>query len=298
MAVDIYRKTTGVQLPPAVSADIWAPVLEQSAVLQVAGRTELPGAGKTIPTITGEPTAAWVAETDEKPVSRPTFGSKSMTPYKLAVIVPFSNEFRRDLPALYRELVRRLPLALAKKFDETVFGVSAAPGSNFDTLASAPALTVDGTGTFQDVLNVQVAVAAAGGDLSHWVTSLPLYATMLGSVNGLGQQYFTAGQLPSGQLAPSIFGAPVVKTKGAMRKSTTVGDDTGIAGDFANSMMVGVVEGVTVRVSDQATINDGGTALNLWQRNMFAVLAEIELGCIVRDINHFVRISDGVVDTP
>jgi hypothetical protein len=31
---------------------------------------------------------------------------------------------------------------------------------------------------------------------------------------------------------------------------------------------------------------------------MFAIRAEIEVGFIVRDVNHFVRITDGVVDTP
>ena len=45
-------------------------------------------------------------------------------------------------------------------------------------------------------------------------------------------------------------------------------------------------------------MNDGGTQVNLWQRNMFAVRAEIEVGFIARNVNHFVRITDGVVDTP
>src|SRR5690606_41795837 len=70
-------------------------------------------------TLFRSPTADWVDETDEKPVSRPTFGSKSITPYKLAVIVPFSDEFRRDANALYNECVRRLPGVLAKKFDRS-----------------------------------------------------------------------------------------------------------------------------------------------------------------------------------
>lgn len=297
--IQTNRTLTNVLLPPAVSADIWSQTLEASAVMQVAKPITLPGSGITVQQITGEPTASWVNETDEKPVSRPTVGTKSMTPYKLAVIEPFSNEFRRDLPGLYRELVRRLPFALGRKFDETVFGVASAPGSNFDTLATAPALTVDATATFTDVLGVLTTIAAAGGDLSHWIVSNALWATMLSSINSsTGQQYFTAGQLPSGELATSIFGAPVLKTKGTLRKSTTVGDDTGIAGDWANSAIYGTVEGVQIKVSDQATINDGGTQLNLWQRNMFAVMAEIEVGFIVRDVNHFVRITDGAVDTP
>jgi hypothetical protein len=31
--------------------------------------------------------------------------------------------------------------------------------------------------------------------------------------------------------------------------------------------------------------------LNLWQRNMFAVLAEIEVGFVVRNAAHFVKLT-------
>jgi hypothetical protein len=58
----------------------------------------------------------------------------------------------------------------------------------------------------------------------------------------------------------------------------------------------GTVEGVQISISDQATLNDGGTAINLWQRNMFAVRAEVEIGFRVRDVNHFVSINDGTAD--
>ena len=39
-------------------------------------------------------------------------------------------------------LPQRLPGALAKKFDQTVFGAVEAPGSNFDTLKACPAQTI------------------------------------------------------------------------------------------------------------------------------------------------------------
>ena len=64
----------------------------------------------------------------------------------------------------------------------------------------------------------------------------------------------------------------------------------GYAGDW-NQAVYGTVEGVQISVSDQATINDGGTQLNLWQRNMFAVRAEIEVGFRVRDISYFAKLT-------
>ena len=120
---------------------------------------------------------------------------------------------------------------------------------------------------------------------------------LLSQVATDGRPLFIPDATTSGRVG-SIFGRPVYSTNAALVKSTTVGDDTAVAGDFANSAIYGTVEGVQIDVSDQATVNDGGTQVNLWQRNMFAVRAEIEVGFITRNVNHFVRITDGVVDTP
>ena len=134
--IDINRGTTGLTLTPEQSNEIIAKAVEQSAVMQLAERVSLPGSGLSIPVITGEPVADFVAETAEKPVSNATFSTKTMTPYKIAVIEMFSMEFRRDFRRLYDELIRRLPAALATKFDATVF-FGTAPGTGFDVLTSA-----------------------------------------------------------------------------------------------------------------------------------------------------------------
>ena len=104
---DISRATSNVALPVEVSEEIWAKAIEQSAFMQLGTRVNIPGTGTNIQTITGEPQADWVAETGVKPVSFHTFGKKTLTPYKLAVIEPFSNEFLRDKKGLYAECVNR-----------------------------------------------------------------------------------------------------------------------------------------------------------------------------------------------
>lgn len=288
-AGDLKRSTSGVNLPAQVSAEIWSTTQESSAVMAVSRQISLPGSGVSIPIITGDSAADWVAESAEKPVSHATVSNKTMTPYKLAVIETFSMEFRRDLPALYGELVRRLPGALAKKFDSTVLA-GTAPGSGFDVLSSAPALTVDGTNTYADLAAVFNAVAAAGGSLSHWVASPSFEGLLLSQVASDGRPLFIPDATTQGRVG-SIFGRPVYTTRGDLAKSTTVGDDTAVAGDFANSAIYGTVEGVQVDISDQATVNDGGTQINLWQRNMFAVRAEIEIGFRVKDDTEFVRLT-------
>lgn len=293
--ININRTTAGVSLPAQVSSEIWGMMVEQSAVMQAARQISLPGSGITIPVITGDAAAGWVAETDEKPVSRATLDNKLMTPYTLAVIEPFSNQFRRDLPSVYAELARRLPFSLAKVFDATVAGAVAAPGANFDTLATSPQMVVDATATFADMAAVVNAIAAAGGDLTGWIANSSLHGLLLTTVDAFGRQIFVPATGTS-RVVGSVFGAPVVKTRGTLMTSAAIGDGIGIAGDWANSAVWGSVEGVQISISDQATIQDGATSINLWQRDMFAVRAEIEVGFRVRDVNHFVQINDGVID--
>ena len=295
--IDINRTTTGVNLPPSVSQEIWGATVYNSAVMAASRQIALPGSGVNVPIITGEPDAAWVAETDRKPLSSHTLTNKTMTPYTLAVIELFSNQFRRDLPALYAELIRRLPAALGRKFDSTVFGTTAVPGSNFDSLSTAPSMVVDGTNTYSDLVGVFQSVASAGGNLSHWLASPALQGTLLAATDGFGRPLFLPDATASNTVG-QMLGRPIVGTTGSMLKSTTAGDDTGIAGDFANGAVWGSVEGIQISISENAVEKADGTVIAPWSRNMFAVRAEIEVGFRVVDVNRFVRINDGVVDTP
>lgn len=286
--IDVNRTTDGVRLDPVAAAEIWSAAEEASAAMTLANQIPLPGPGVTVDIITGEPEAEWVAETDEKPVSRPTLGSKLMTPYTLAVIVPFSNQFRRDKARLYNELVRKLPNALAKKFDQTVFGSVTAPGANFDKLSTAAAIGLGGD-TYGAVVEADQAVANGGGELTGWAISPQGRGLLLGARDDMGRPLFIP-DVNSTNRVGSILGAPVAQSKGVYLSGSP--NQIGFAGDWSSANW-GSVEGVSVDFADQATLTDGEDIINLWQRNMFAVRAEVEIGFRVRDIAHFVKLTDG-----
>lgn len=103
MAVDISRTTTNVIFDKEISSEIISKAIEESAFMQLAQRMEIAGNGKKFQTIDGDPVPEWVGETDAKPVGKFTFGTKEVEPYKMALIVPFSDEFRRDEAAPYNE---------------------------------------------------------------------------------------------------------------------------------------------------------------------------------------------------
>ena len=269
---------SNIQLPPDISSEIIAKTQEASAVMQMARQIELPGRGVEIPVIVSDPEASWVGETEEKPVSNPTLDKKIMTAYKLAVIVPFSNEFRRDAAALYDELVRRLPAALGMKFDQTVAGTVNAPGSNFDTFAAATAQAL-GNDPYAALVAAYTDVAAHGGDINGWVLSAQGKGALLSAVDGNKRPLFINNAAEGA--VPTILGARTVQSAGVYKAGSSGSPSTpavlGIAGDWTKALY-GTVEGVEIGYSEDATLVNGDDTINLFQQNMFAVRAEIEIG--------------------
>ena len=264
---------TSIDLPVDVSNEILQKTQESSAVMRLARQIALPGRGTAINVITSDPTAAWVGETSAKPVSNPGLETKVMRAYKLAVIVPFSNEFRRDVAALYDALVSRLPAALGAKFDNTVFGGTAAPGSDFDTFANVTAQDIE-TDAYAGLVAADGDIAAHGGILNGFALAPQGKSILLGATDQNKRPLFI-NSVAEGAI-PMILGAQTMISKGAYVTGTP--NVVGFAGDWTQALY-GTVEGVKVDFSSDATLDIGsGNVINLFQQNMFAVRAEIEVG--------------------
>lgn len=280
----ISTNRSDITLPAEVAQEILQKVRTASAVMQLAPRINLPGRGIQIPVITSDPSAAWVSETSAKAVSNPGLSTKLMQAYKLAVIVPFSDEFRRDAAALYDALIDRLPDALAYKFDQTVIGAVDAPGENFDTFATctAQALVPSGSDTiYGNLVKAYADIAEHGGSLNGFGLSPAGIGLLLGATTTTGVPIFTAAD--AGRLG-RVIGAETVEGKGLYKAGAApVGTGAGTpavvgaAGDW-NQARWGTVEGVQIRFADQTGLTINSNQVNLWEHNMFAVRAEIEVG--------------------
>ena len=283
------RTTSGVVLPKEVSSTIWADAVKGSAVMSVATPISMPGNGVTVPMITGEATAAFVNEGAKKPVSDSSVGNKVITPYKIAVIQAFTDEFRRDADALYAALAERLPQALAARFDSAVFH-GPTPGSGFDTLADADALGLDATDTYGDLVAIDGAIAEANGVLNGWVLSPKARGVLLSAKDSTNRPLLLSDIQREGGVG-ALLGAPVVQSRAAYKadEEDDDGEVLGFAGDWTNAFY-GTVEGIKIAQSSEATLTIGGSPVNLFENNMFAVRAEVEVAFAVRDINKFVKI--------
>ena len=281
----ISTNRTNISLPTDIAQEVMQKTQEASAIMRLARRINLPGRGLTIPVITGDPEAAWVAETGAKPVSNPSLSQKVMQAYKLAVIVPFSDEFRRDLPALYDAIVERLPGALALKFDQTVMGAAVKPGENFDSFANCTAQSIvpaQGHTAYDGLVAAYADIAAHNGVLNGFGVSPAAMGILLASTDSVGRPLFTNG-VGEGNVN-RILGASVYEGRG-LYKAGAAGEGTaagtpavvGVAGDWTQAMY-GTVEGVQIRFADQTGLTIASEQVNLWEHNMFAVRAEIEVG--------------------
>lgn len=310
MAEDISRATSGVLLPAEVSQEIWSNLQEQSIVMQLARRTEMPGPGTSVQVVTGDPEAEWVGETALKPVSRSTLDTKTIKPYKLAVIEPFSNEFERDAARLFRELQSRLPGALSNKFDNTVF-FGPPPGSGFDTFAGVQSESVTSAtaaGAYKGLTKALGKVVDGGGDVESWVLSPSGEINFLDQLDGNDRPIFTVNPASDGTIG-ALVGRPVRKSKAVHKggsSSPAVAKTFGFGGEWSSAVW-GSVEGVKVTRLTESTLVDGtievevdggegGTVtipklLHLAQQNMFALRVEIEVGFAFRSIDRFVRLT-------
>lgn len=273
MSTGISTNRTNIDLPVEVSQEIIQKTQESSAVMKLARQIPLPGRGASINVITGDPEATWIGETDAKAVSNPDLDTKVMRGYKLAVIVPFSDEFRRDVPALYDAIVSRIPGALGQKFDKTVFGGVDKPGSDFDNFAAVTAQSL-ASDPYAGLVAAETDISINGGILNGFVLAPQGKGVLLGATDQDKRPLFI-NNVAEGAI-PMILGARTEVSKGAYVSGSP--QVVGFAGDWTQAMY-GIVEGVKITFSSDASLDLGnGTTIHLFQRDMFALRAEIEIG--------------------
>ena len=289
--VDINRGTSGIVLPAEVSQEIWQGVQDASVVMGLARRVTLSGAGTVYHEVLSDSVPQFVGETERKPVSNPTVGSKTLKAHKIAVVQTYSDEFRRDLPGLFNALVGRLPGTLAKTFDLAALHGIGAPAADFDDLSGATGVSVlnaapGSTGAYGGVLGALAAVP----NLNAWALSALGQVTALANRDTGGAPILNPNPLTNGSIG-SVLGKPVFMSENAGQPGASGTPATlGLAGDWSKAVW-GQVEAISIDVSDNPVFDASGDLVTAgWQDNMIGVRAEIHVGFIADD-SQFVRLT-------
>lgn len=207
----VTTNSAGPILTPAQIEDLFLlPVLARSVAGRVCDVIRSTSPTVTVPRITSTPSAEWVEELQEIPVSDASFDAVTITPKKVAGLVIVSSEARDDTAGdLFRIIGDRLVDHSAYKTDQALFTTQAAPApAGIAALAGVTTATATGDYALPDVA-VDVAARAAdqGAPITAWVAN-PATRTGLGTIKtGDGGPYlFTPG--PDGEYA--LQGAPLI----------------------------------------------------------------------------------------
>lgn len=275
---------TAALLPQAISGPIFEQAGQTSVVMQLANRVPTTLTGTAIPVTVGRIKADWVDEGAEKHVSDAGVAVKTMVPKKVATIITVSEEFYRTNPGgLFDLLKEDAGEALGDAFDVAALlgkrTVGPGPGP-FDTYVAQTTKQVD----------LGTAAAAEGGidgDLSDrsGIRGFNGYALDETVRDSLVNARDTTGRRLVDD--PSrIGGVPAVYGRAAADVDPTV---AGFGGNWRMTAW-GVGMDITVKVTDQATLNIGGTMTSLWQKNLVGLLVEAAYGFVVHQPDdHFVK---------
>jgi HK97 family phage major capsid protein len=285
----------GILVPPTLDGGI-IPLLRAQATFLDNNPTRVQlvnGQFKQARGATGA-TAAYVAQGAKKPVSTPTFDAVSMAVKKLAGIVPLTNEATMWTIGNIEQYVRDdLRQALALTLDLNGYLGTGAGDSPLGILNQAGIQTY--TPTFADPLKPTLAeldTLATGmillmttnnlyaNDRWRWLmsyrTAMKLGNMRVGATTDGELAFPEMANIAKGNAQATWKGFPVtVSNQFPTNGGVTTDEATLALVDFTH-VLFAEEEGVTMKTSDQATIDvDGaGTLVHLWQQNMFAILAE------------------------
>lgn len=285
--------------PKSVANGVWEKVLKGSVVQGLAGSIPVSLNGTAIPVPVGQPVAGIVGEGETKPVGTLETKVKTMEPVKAALTIIYSMEAAQADPlGEYGRIQAALAEGVARAIDTAVLtGKDALTGSKLEgkeSLADAAnAVEVDLTDETAGYLAGQISEAYDAvtlydeGDFefNELLLGREWRSPLIGAVDAGGNRLYTSGNLnqPVSQVLglKSTF-SQAVHGWGAAKDATVLG----FGGDFKDAIKFGYVSRITFR---RASERAGG--IDLFDRNLGAILCEAQFGWVIRDVNAFAKFT-------
>lgn len=284
------RTDAAALIPEEVSKSMLGKAIEDSAVLSMFKRIPVARSQVRLPVLSALPVAYWVTgDTGLKQTTEINWANKYLNIEEIAVIMPFPDNVLADVDAnLWDEAEPLVREAFGRTLDATVFFGTNAP-SSFPTniLSAATAAgnnvnegsTAANGGFFGDLDNVYETVEADGFEVNGFVAATSAKSKLRRARDTQGRKLDESRV--SGDMR-TLDGYPIAYAmKGLFPLAGGVGVD-GVrlfAGDW-NEFVVGVRSDITMKVLDQAVIQDntGAIIYNLAQQDMTAVRLTFRVG--------------------
>lgn len=286
-------------LDPVLSQDYFAEVEKISVAQQIGRKIPLGPTGVRIPHWTGNVTANWVGEGEQKPVTKGDMTSQTIAPYKIATIFAASSEVVRANPFNYLNIMRtKVAEAIALAFDSAILGGVNSP---FGASVADTDKEVDLGDNAYAALNEGLQILLDDGKKWNGTLFDSIAEPILnGSVDAVGRPLFieaTYGDINAPMRQGRVLGRPTF-----VSDHVASGACVGVMGDWSQFVW-GQIGGLSYDVSDQATLDlsaaqDGSGIVSLWQNNLVAVRVEAEFGALVNDPKAFVKLNKSAAPKP
>lgn len=290
--------------PKTVVKGIWDNVLKGSVAQQLAGSVPVSINGTAIPIPVGQPTAGIVAEGGLKPVATLASKVKTVTPVKAAVMILFSEETAKADPlGEYSRIQKALGEAIARAIDTAIIhGIDATTGTAItgkeSLVSTAKNTVIDPAQTAPGYLTKQLSAAydsvvlddddGAEYGFDHFLFAPKFRSSLVNALDAQGRPLYQSSPDITAKFG-TVMGVPTTYSRavsGYEKAKTGAAKLLGIGGDFKDALRLGFVETITYR---KATERAGG--VDLFDRNMGAILAEAQFGWVLRDPKAFTKIT-------
>lgn len=279
-------------VPEQVINDMLDKATEQSATMQLFRRIPVARSQVRIPVLSALPTAYFVdGDTGLKQTTEMAWANKYLNVEEIATIMPVpENVIEDDSSDIWADAEPYLREAFARTLDAAVFFGTNKPSSwpthVVGAATSAGNVVESGTASaaqgsvFGDLDNLISSVEEDGFDVSGFVASRGVRRVLRSARNTSGDRL---DQNRIGGDLNSLDGAPIAYP---MRGMWPTGGASGtvnplmIAGAFKEEFVYGVRKDITMKVLDQAVIQDntGAIIYNLAQQDMVAVRVKFRIG--------------------
>src|SRR5690625_4016085 len=267
--------------------------MTNSVMMQLAQYEEMTKQKKTFQYLAEGVGAYWVGEGEVIQTSKPQWLTATMEAKKLGVIIPVSREFLQYTVTDFFTQVRPLIAeACYKEFDEaTILGVdNPFPQSLQDSIADiGHIVTGDINGdTFFELTDY---VNDAGFDVNAFISKTQNRSLLRRVVDGFTQEDGTITDPVRlyNRSNNTLDGQPVVDLD-----STHMQKGELFAGNF-NYVRYGIPYNLNYSISEEAQlssiVDENGDPINLWERELMAIRATMDVGFMVLKDDAFAKIE-------
>lgn len=290
MAVTLTN--SNLPIPENFHEVVYSAAQEESIVTRLIPNDPMPVGKQTYSIFRGGIEVGPVAEGTSKPVSLPTFGKVTVSPIKVATIVPVSDEQARTDPAGAMALIQaELGRAIGRGIDALVLhGRSSLDGAKYNArtgLTDGTTKRIELVGNdYKTAIEAAYAAASTDWDPTQWIFDS---GSKIAVAKAVHDKEFGIANLAVREL--DVAGLPTTFSRKLSKVQNVDTKVRGLVGDFSQ-VHWGFSDDVSITRTTEGSATHGGVTYNAFQDNLILHRVEAEISFVVLDPEAFAVIVD------